>query len=500
MKILSKLLSRRVLFCIQVIITVVFGFIIYRLNMFPLKYLLPLMVILLIIFIILYRGQKKTESNIIKAKIYKIISLIVSIALIFSGMKITEGSNVLDAITGASTQTIEMSVIALNTSSYNEMKDLDDAIFGECSTNDQVNMNKVNVMIEEDIGEFDIEDYDSLSLLAKALYNSNIDVMVLKETDRETVKESYEEFDDNTKIIYTYKILIPTAKANSAKVTQEPFNIFIGGTDQSGDISTAGLSDVNMIATVNPVTKQLYLTSIPRDYYVDIDGYDGKDKLTHSARSSEGIECTMKTIENFMNIKFNYYVKLNFTSFMNIIDALGGIEVDIPVYKTYNSDDGSFTTKIYKYEMKPGVTQMDAKHALAFVRERKSFVDGDRVRGQNQQLVIKAIVKKMCSPTVVMKLDGIFESVANSLETNMSSDEIRSLINMQIDDMASWDVLSYRLDGTDDRVMEFATIAGACPNPNGLDVMIPDETTIAKAQEYINTVMSGEKLVIESDE
>ena len=499
MKFLSKLLSRRVLFLFQMIVTIIFGYAIYKLNMIPMKFFIPLIVILLIVFILLYKGQKSSNEHPVKPKIYKIVSLLLSIVMIFGSIKIMQGSNMLDVITGADTQVIEYSVVSMKESTYDSIADLENLKFGACLASDPINTNKTKSLIEEDIGTISLDDYSTTNDASKALYNQEIDAMILKEIDRDALNDTISDFDDKTKVIETYKLRIPSAKANKAKVTQEPFNIFIGGTDQKGDISTAGLSDVNMIATVNPVTKQLYLTSVPRDYYVDIDGYNGKDKLTHSARSSEGINCTMKTIENFMGIKFNYYVKLNFTSFMNIIDAIGGVDIDIPEYKTKNGD-GTFTTKIYKYNMKPGKTHMDAKHALAYVRERKSFIDGDRIRGQNQQIMIKAIVKKICTPAIVTKLDGIFESVADSLETNMSSEEVRSLINMEMDDLAPWDVLSYHLNGNDQKVMDFATIAGPCPNPNGLYVMIPDETTIVKAKGYIDTIMSGELLKIEDDE
>lgn len=498
MKFLSRLLSRRILLIIQFAIVAFFGYVIYKLKMLPIKFFIPLMVIVVLIIVGLYAGQKDPEEKPIKSAIYKILSLLVSIAMVFGTIQIMRGNNVLDMITGANTQVIQMSVVTLENSSVSEIEDLKDEILGACSASDAINVNKTKAAIEEETGTITLKDFNSLNETAKALYNGDIEAMILKEMERETLEESYKDFEDKTKVIKTYELKIPSAKANSAQVTKEPFNIFICGTDQRGPISTAGLSDVNMIATVNPVTKQLYLTSIPRDYYVDIDGYNGKDKLTHSARG--GIQCTMKTIENFMGIKFNYYVKLNFTSFMNIIDALGGIDINIPKYQTKHSNDGSFTTKIYKYKMKPGKMHMNAKQALAFVRERKSFIDGDRVRGQNQQLMIKAIVKKVCNPSVITKLDGIFEAVADSLETNMSGDEVRSLINMEMDDLAPWDVLSYHLDGTDQRTFECSTVAGGCPNANGVYAMVPNQQTIDKAKGYIETVMSNEILKIKDDE
>lgn len=503
MKFISQFLLRRVLLIIQLVITIFLSYELYTLKMIPTKYLIIMTVVFLFFILGLYHGQKHPKEKPIKSFLYKIISIFLSVAMIFASIQIMKGSNVLDMITGSKNQVIQVSVVALKNSQYDNIKDLQDKTIGVCSASDPVNINKTKSLLEDDIETFLLKDYESNSQSVKALYNKNVQAILIKEIDRTAIEDEITDFEENTKIIKTYEIKIASVKANNAKVTQEPFHVFICGTDKKGPINTVGLSDVNMIATINPTTKQILLTSIPRDYYVEIDGYNGKDKLTHSAKG--GIQCTMNTLENLLGIKLNYYVKLNFTSFMNIIDALGGITIDVPIYKTVNSNDGSFTTKIKNpktkqgYTIYPGINEFDANEALAFVRERKSFVNGDKVRGKNQQLMIKAVIKKMCNISVLTKLDGIFSSVQSSLETNMSSDEIRSLINMQMNDLASWDVITYQLNGESIRVKEFATIPGGSSNPNGLYVMIPDENTVLNAKQYMDTLFLNEIVKIEDD-
>ena len=153
--------------------------------------------------------------------------------------------------------------------------------------------------------------------------------------------------------------------------------------------------------------------------------------------------------------------------------------------------------------MKPGETQMDAKHALAFVRERKSFVEGDAIRGKNQMLMIKAIIKKCCSPAIIKNMDGVFESLSDSFETNLESSDIKSLINMQIDDMASWDIQSYRLTGDESkRAFHLATVGNVTKvNPRGLIVNEPYSDSVKQAKEYIQIIMeSNEILKVKEDE
>lgn len=499
----KMILSRRLLFLLSFLATIFFSFVMYELQMLPLKYYIPMVIVLFILVFLFYRFQDDKENeHSIRVSLLKLINVVFAVILVIGSLSVMKGSNFLASISGGGDQTIEIDVVVLKSSPYEKLEDLKGLSFAANTSVDALNINKAEAMIEDEIGDIEIQSYSTNSDLVQDFQNTQFAAMIVKSVDLESFDSIEEDFDEKIRIIKKVEIKIPSVSANSAKVTQEPFHIFISGTDKSGPIGTFALSDVNMIATINPVTKQVLLTSIPRDYFVDIIGYEGvegKDKLTHSAKG--GMDCTLKTVENFMGIKFNYYAKFNFTSFMNVVDALGGITIDVPHYDVIGRDDGVFVTKIGKYTIEPGINEFDAQHALSFVRERKSFVLGDTIRGENQMLMIKAIIKKCCSPAIITKLDRVFESLSDSFETNMSAKEIKSLINMQIDDMASWDIQTYHLDGdASQRVMELATVGDVTSiNPNGTFITVPNEESIEQAKEYIDAVMNGEILKIKDE-
>lgn len=499
---MQKILSRRVLLILTLLSAIFLFWVMFQSQMMPFKYLVILAVILFVLILLLYRGQRdQNKEHPIRNVILKLLNILLAIALVFASLLTLKGTDFISAIAGAKEETIEVDVVVLKSSSYEKLDDLKGQQFGANTTTDMVNINKAETVVEDKIGEIDVKGYQSDSELLTSLENQTIQAMLIKAVDLEAMNDIEEGFDQKIRIVDKISLKIPSVEANSAEVTKEPFNVLILGTDKRGDISRAdALSDVNMVATVNPKTNQILITSIPRDYYVDL--YDngnniGKDKLTHSAK--KGTQCTQNTIEELLGIKFNYYAKFNFTSFEGIVDALGGVEVDIPKYKVIGNNDGVFTTKIYKYQMKPGKTVMDGKHALAFVRERKSFVSGDNVRNQNQMLVLKAIMKKCTNASVVMKLDAILSSVSESFTTNMPEDDIKSLINMQLADLDPWDVQSYHLEGNDGkRTFQLATVSEDIvkkSNKDGLYVMEPYQNTIEQAKEYIQIVMKGEEIL-----
>lgn len=501
---MNKLLSRRVLLILSLLATIVFSAVLFELQLLPLKFYIPLVVIVLLIIFLLYRSENSKKNSSMKVVVYKLIHMLLSIVLIIGSLYAMKGSNFLSSVTGGGEQIIEMDVVALKSSGYSSLNDLKGLPFGANTSVEPITINKAETLIEDDIGDIDITGYTSNKEVINALNQKNVDALVVKSVDLESFDEIQKGFTDKVKVIKKIEIKVPGVSANSAKVTKEPFNILICGTDQNGSIQTFGLSDVNMIATINPVTKQVLLTSIPRDYFVDIvgmDGVTGKDKLTHSAKG--GIDCTIQTVESLLGIQFNYYAKFNFTSFINVVDALGGVTIDVPKYDVVGRDDGVFTTKKGNYTIKPGKNQtFDAKKALCFVRERKAFVEGDAIRGKNQMLVMKAIIKKCCSPSILTKLDSVFESLSNSFETNLSAQEVKSLINMQIDDSASWDIQSYRLDGdTSQRATSLATVGDVTTvNPRGVFVTYPDEESVSHAESYIQTIMNNEILKVEKEE
>ena len=499
---MKKILSRRVLLLLTLLSATFLMFVLFQTQMLPVKYLVVIATLLFVIVLLLYKGEcDKDNKHPIRVVLLKLVNVLLAIALVFASLLILKGDDFITAIAGAKEETIEIDVVVMKNSTYQNLNDLKEKKFGANTSVDMINMNKAEILIEDEIGDIDVESYNSDSELLKNLEDDTIQAMIIKSVDIEALNDIEEGLDERIRIVDKLSIKIPSVEANSAEVTKEPFNVLVLGTDKRGDISRAdALSDVNMIATINPKTKQILITSIPRDYYVDLynDGQNvGKDKLTHSAK--KGTQCTQSTLENLLGIDLNYYAKFNFTSFEGIVDALGGVEVDIPKYRVIGNDDGVFTTKIYKYQMKPGKTVMDGKHALAFVRERKSFLLGDNARNQNQMLVLKAIMKKCTDLSVVTKIDDILGSVSESFTTNMPESDIKSLINMQMDDLSKWDIQSYHLEGDDGkRVFQLATVSEEIirrANKDGLYVMDPYQETIDQAKEYIRIVMEGKEIL-----
>lgn len=220
-------------------------------------------------------------------------------------------------------------------------------------------------------------------------------------------------------------------------LTSEPFNVYISGIDRWAGEKDLDRSDVNMIVTVHPVTKKILLTSIPRDTYVKLHTAQQMDKLTHTG--IYGPEETISTVEDWLDIDLDYYVKLNFSAMRGIINAIGGIDVYSPV---------AFDSDISEYSYKKGWNHLNGKQALYFARERHAFEGQDSARVENQQRVVKAIIKKLTSSTAILTGYGDIMSVAGSnLETDMSYREIQSLVRMQMTDLASWDIESQKVEG-----------------------------------------------------
>lgn len=265
-----------------------------------------------------------------------------------------------------------------------------------------------------------------------------------------------------------------TISPNAADVSQEPFMIYLSGSDTRSydNIPEKGLSDVNMVIAVNPKEHKILMVNIPRDFYVGLWGDENKlDKLTHAG--SYGIDCSMETLEGLFDIKFNYYAKINFKSVVDIVDALGGVTVNSEIaFKSSYSLSGK------KYTFEVGENELTGDAALAFARERKSLAAGDRQRGKNQQIVIKAMVNKVISPSLLnpSKFKDILSAVTSNTKTNFSNKEINQLFKAQLKNMKGWDVESISVDGKGASRKTYSY-----PRQN-LYVMIPDEETVTEAK------------------
>ena len=276
--------------------------------------------------------------------------------------------------------------------------------------------------------------------------------------------------------------LLTGAEAN--KITKEPFVIYLSGVDTRGELTEKARSDVNILAAVNPVTKRVALINTPRDYYVDLAGTESKDKLTHAGLY--GVETSMETLGNLYGIQVDHYIRINFAGFINIIDALGGVDVYSDQAFTSVGSPGYYDPTTFV----EGWNHLDGKAALAFARERHAFATGDIQRGINQMKVIDAMLNKIKSPALLMGFSKIMDAAADCFVTSFSQDQISALVRMQLGDLAAWDIESYTVTGSSGSSTKCYSAKG-----QKLYVMKPDESSVNKAKEMIASVLGGEGTV-----
>ena len=445
-------------------------------DILPLKYLIPMLIIAILIPLVLVflmlRKKIKPKIRILLSIISIIIIGIYGMALIYLNKTYKFIENIVD-----DGYIIEnYSVIVLNNDKYSELKDIDGKLLGYYK-DDSTGINDALKKLDESI-KTEKKDYKKFNLLIDDLYEEKIDSLIMEESYRTIIEETHQDFNEKTKVIQ--KIEIKRKKEDIVKnvdVKNETFNVYISGIDVYGNISSVSRSDVNIVASVNPDTHQMLLISIPRDYYVQLDGTTGyKDKLTHAG--IYGIDKSVKTLENLLGIEINYYIKVNFSSVEKMIDAIGGVDV-YSKYTFIGYENSSF---------KQGFNRVNGKQGLEFARTRKTVTGGDRTRGENQEALIQAILKKVTSKEIITKYTGILNSLNGTFQTNMPMDTITDLIKKQISDMASWTVTSISLDGYDASRYTYSYPG------QYLYVMEPDEDSIVEAQQKLKQISDGEIL------
>ncbi|MGX8851846.1 LCP family protein [Amedibacillus sp. YH-ame10] len=462
---------------IYVVLTVLFLFQIFLLNIVPMKYAIPLAIVLVLIAAGLAYLQLGKHMNKVNKILGKILIVLLSVLLGVGNWYMFKTSSAFAKMTGADTDTSVVSVVVMKDSSYESMKDLTDKKLGTITIGDMEVQSEALTDVNKEANMEQVN-FASFDKFGDALYNNEVDAILVNESNRGSFEDKHPNFESETRVIkqYTYTKEAKDLSKN-VNVTKESFSVYITGIDTYGTIATVSRSDVNMIATVNPKTRQVLLTSIPRDYYVPQTCQGNqKDKLTHTG--IYGVSCTIDTTEQFMNIDINYYARVNFSSLVEIVDALGGVTVNSP---------NAFTSLHGNYNIVVGENYLDGNKALGFVRERYSLPGGDRDRGKNQMLVLSAIIEKATSPAIITGYASIMDAVGGTFQTNMSQGEMNSLIKMQLSDMSGWNIKQFSLNGIGETNWSPA---------NGFNsyVMEPDQATVQTATSLINKVINGEVL------
>ena len=402
-----------------------------------------------------------------------LVSILISLILLVGITYVMKTDRAMSDIGGATYKTDNMIVVVRKMDPAEDLYDARKCRFGCQTSADQENTE----LMLEDIqyvlgGEIALKEYGTVVELADALLDCNIDAAIYNEAFTGIIEDVFEGYSDQVKIIYQYGIDTEIEKEET--YIEEPFHVYISGIDVSGPITTSSRSDVNIIMTVNPRTKKILLTTTPRDFYVPIPNVSGdsRDKLTHAG--IYGVDASMNTLEQLYGIDISYYARVNFTSLIEIVDALGGVDVD-----------SEFAFQAGDYNFVAGKNHLNGKQALAFSRERKSFADGDNQRGKNQEAVLTAILRKAMSPAILTSASQILEKVSSCVETNMTREEMVKFINMQISDSASWEIESVAATGTGDQQACFSS------GSQLLYVTWPDEAVVGEISQKMKLVMEG---------
>lgn len=477
---LKKIISWPVILGIQVITTVVLLFFIFKLNILPTTYAVMVGMILVLLGFIsfaLMKPNKKEHHRKTKPReiIGKVISLLLSVLMVFGSVMINKGYSTLDDITNSNTKSTHYAIVVLKSSKINSLSELQNESIEYCLQYDkEKDMNQVIAEAKQKESSLNFDVAMTYSKLGDDLYNNTVNAILINTAYNGMFEENHPDFQNEVKEIWTSDIETKVKDFSTrVSVTNTPFIIYISGIDTYGSITTVSRSDVNMIVTVNPNTKKILLTSIPRDYYVTLANMKKKDKLTHSGIA--GPENTVKTMAQFLGTDINYYARVNFTSLVTMVDALGGITVNV---------DQDFSAGGYTYKL--GLQQMNGEESLAYSRERHSFADGDNVRVKHQQDVLMAMLNKMMSPAVITNYSSVLKAISGCFETNMASSDITDLIKMQINDNASWTFKQKQFTGTG--VMQ---TGGAYMPDSKLYYMIPNDDSVKENLQAIKDVLNG---------
>ena len=454
------------------ILALVLLFTMFNYNFLSFRFLNIIITIGLLVVLAISIFLQKTKKSPLVTTVVLVIFSLVSLVGIFGFKQMIDITNRMNQT--AAFSEVEMSIVVPKES---DIKDVSQLTSVQAPT--KVDKNNIETLMSalkkdkkvdvkvDDVASYQ-EAYDNLkSGKSKAMVLSGSYAILLESVDSN--------YASNLKTIYTYKI--KKKNSNSAKqVDSKVFNIYISGIDTYGSISTVSRSDVNIIMTVNMNTHKILLTTTPRDAYVKIPGggADQYDKLTHAG--IYGVETSEQTLENLYGIKIDYYARINFTSFLKLIDQLGGVTVH---------NDQAFTSLHGKFDFPVGDIQMNSEQALGFVRERYSLDGGDNDRGKNQEKVISAIVNKLASLKSVSNFTSIVNNLQDSVQTNMSLDTINALANTQLDSGSKFTVTSQAVTGTGSTGQ---LTSYAMPN-SSLYMMKLDDSSVASASQAIKNLM-----------
>lgn len=477
---------------IQLILSVLTVYFSVRLKILPTPLIIVMIILLLALLIVFTYFQKKQIPGIIT----KFLSIILSVILVVICFYINFTYKKINDMSGVKTKIDNVNVYVRIDDPAEDINDAKGYIFGTLTTYDRENTDKIVKSIEDEVNQsIELMDFDSSGELFKALFNNDVQAVIMNSAYLGFVKdiEGLEDVESRIKSIYNMdfesNLSTEDDSENYLNNGDRVFTILVNGVDTRGRTISNSNSDVNILVTVNMDTHQILMISTPRDYYVPLSiSGNQRDKLTHSG--AYGIDVTIDTLEMLYNVNIDDYVRINFDGFIDVIDALGGITV----YSEYDFEAFDNDVVNMTYYFNKGNNNLNGEQALLFARERHAFSDGDRQRGKNQMAVIEGMIDKVTSPQILKNYTSIWNEVSDCVVTSMSYDDIAELVKYQLSDSPKWDIMKFSVTGSDASSTTFST------GSEELYVMIPDEASVDMAKEYLADIYAGKIIKVEEQE
>lgn len=463
--------------------SIIFIFKVLTFGLLPAKFFYLLFGVLLILNLLYFFLTLRKKAGKIIRIILGILAILFSVGLFLGGLKIDGLNGFLNKNFNDDKKYAIYNVIISKDSSKKSLNDLVGAelftfeeSLPEVSDADLTSATKTSIKNSSLVFKNDIE-----TVMSRPL-KSTSSASVINNGTFESYLAANEGYEAKIKIIGEIKVEIKAVEKSKTDVSKnlakKPFLLYISGIDtRTGTMPSRSLSDVNILAAINPATKKILLVNIPRDSYVLVHGDNGlRDKLTH-AGSRGGLQLSTATIEDLFGLKVDRNIRVNFNFVTKLVDSIGGITVTNDLNRTLTLEGCTY---------KPGDNAVDGKCALRFARERKSYDSGDRHRGENQQQIITRIINKISSnKSIILGYEKILNAIDGSFESNLTSENITSLVRLQLDEMSPWQVESYNVNGSGR-----LTKTHSYPNQN-LYVMDIDQTTLSTAKAKLETVLSN---------
>lgn len=425
-----------------------------------------------------------------------ILAVFLSAGMIYGAVAAGAVQSALNKISGIMVEKQVTAVIVMQEDEAADLGDTKGYRFGILANRDTENTQQILSAMEKSMGKVETASYDTPAEMADALYDDEVQALILNEgyIPLLTEQENYRDFSDRTRIIYEYVTeheITPIKPSGS--ITKQPFVVYCSGSDErDSDINAKSRSDVNILAVVNPKTRQILLVNTPRDYYLPLAFNGEMDKLTHAGLY--GVQETMAVLDNLYGTKTSYYGRVNFWGLIDIVDALGGIDVYSDyTFETAAGDVAGYGYNTYSYT--EGWNHLNGPEALMFARERHSFSDGDNQRGRNQMKVVQAIIEKATSPSVLANYQDLLKAMSDNFVTNISYDQISSLVQMMQKEGFSWNIQTISAREGYGDTFQYCYSAPGQP----LYVMPPDYEYINTIKGVIDQVLNGEEIVLPAE-